>query len=157
MKGKHNEFLRKGRYSTTGHIYLITTVTHQRKPLFTQLHLARTVVKAIYHQDTGRALATLAYVLMPDHLHWLFQLRCDSLNGVMRDFKGFTSRRINQQLGTRGKVWQAAYHDHALRDEEDVRRIARYIVANPLRAGLVERVEDYPHWDAIWLGGGGWV
>jgi putative transposase len=29
--------------------------------------------------------------------------------------------------------------------------IARYIVANPLRAGLVERLGDYPHWDAVWL------
>jgi hypothetical protein len=29
--------------------------------------------------------------------------------------------------------------------------LARYIVANPLRAGLVEHLGDYPHWDAVWL------
>jgi hypothetical protein len=29
--------------------------------------------------------------------------------------------------------------------------LARYVVANPVRAGLVQRVGQYPHWDAIWL------
>jgi hypothetical protein len=38
-----------------------------------------------------------------------------------------------------------------LRREEDVLSVARYIVVNPLRAGLVARVGDYPLWDAVWL------
>jgi len=38
-----------------------------------------------------------------------------------------------------------------MRKEEDLQALARYIVANPLRAGLVKRVGDYPHWDAMWL------
>ena len=46
---------------------------------------------------------------------------------------------------------QDGYHDHALRQEEDLRAVARYIIANPVRAGLVERIGDYPHWDAAWL------
>ena len=43
------------------------------------------------------------------------------------------------------------HYDHALRKDEDVKKIARYIIANPLRAGLVEKIEDYPYWDAVWL------
>ena len=38
-----------------------------------------------------------------------------------------------------------------LRKEEDILEIARYIVANPLRAGLVKKLNDYPLWDAIWV------
>jgi hypothetical protein len=38
-----------------------------------------------------------------------------------------------------------------VRSDEDVQAIARYIVANPIRAGLVKRVGDYPFWNAIWL------
>jgi putative transposase len=38
-----------------------------------------------------------------------------------------------------------------LRNEESVIDAARYIIANPLRAGLVKRVGDYPLWDAVWL------
>ena len=48
-------------------------------------------------------------------------------------------------------MWQAAFHDHALRKEENLHEIARYIVANPLRAGLVSSLAEYPHWDAVWL------
>ncbi|MCY1446959.1 hypothetical protein D9M71_635550 [compost metagenome] len=49
------------------------------------------------------------------------------------------------------KIWQKGFHDHALRHDEDLQDVARYIVANPLRAGLVKRAGDYPLWDAAWL------
>jgi hypothetical protein len=48
-------------------------------------------------------------------------------------------------------LWQRAFYDHALRKDEDVRQIARYIIANPLRRGLVKDVGDYLLWDAAWL------
>ncbi|MEE4463301.1 IS200/IS605 family transposase, partial [Azotobacter chroococcum] len=43
------------------------------------------------------------------------------------------------------------YHDRAARSVDDLRAMARYIVANPVRAGIVETVGDYPLWDAAWL------
>ncbi|MNN75503.1 hypothetical protein D3C81_1918110 [compost metagenome] len=54
-------------------------------------------------------------------------------------------------MGRTGKVWQSGYHDHALRRDEDLKAAARYLVANPLRAGLVKSVRDYPFWNAVWL------
>jgi len=48
-------------------------------------------------------------------------------------------------------VWQRGFHDHAVRREEDLQALARYVVANPVRAGLVQRTGLYPHWDAIWV------
>nr|WP_305800402.1 hypothetical protein [Thiolapillus sp.] len=51
----------------------------------------------------------------------------------------------------KGTLWQPAYYDHALRKEDNHKEIARYIVANPLRGGLVKSLGDYPHWDSIWL------
>jgi REP element-mobilizing transposase RayT len=55
-------------------------------------------------------------------------------------------------LGTPGiPRWQEGFHDHALRREEDLRDIARYIVLNPVRAGLVRNIREYPLWDAVWL------
>ncbi|MEO7253669.1 MAG: transposase, partial [Casimicrobium sp.] len=59
---------------------------------------------------------------------------------------------VNARVGTRGaSLWQDGFHDRALRRDEDLLTIARYVVANPLRAGLVQRLGDYPFWDAIWL------
>ncbi len=90
---------------------------------------------------------------MPDHVHWLMQLReTATLENVIQSVKSVSAHRLNRRLRRNGKVWQAGYHDHALRQEEDVQALARYVVANPLRAGLVKRLGDYPLWDAAWLG-----
>lgn len=50
-----------------------------------------------------------------------------------------------------GAIWARAFHDRALRSDEHVLSAARYLVLNPVRAGLVQRIGDYPYWDAIWL------
>jgi REP element-mobilizing transposase RayT len=100
----------------------------------------------------AQELESLAWVLMPDHLHWLVQLgRTLGLPDVMRRLKARSTRAINRSLGRSGPIWQRAYYDHALRREEELRTVARYIVANPLRAGLVRRLGEYPLWDAKWL------
>jgi len=89
---------------------------------------------------------------MPDHVHWLLELKDGyALSQVVQECKSISAHDINKALNRRGKVWQAGFHDHALRTEESVVDAARYIVANPVRAGLCERAEDYSHWDAVWL------
>jgi hypothetical protein len=49
------------------------------------------------------------------------------------------------------KSGSAAYHDRAIRRDEELQRGGRYIVGDPVRARLVGRLGDYPHWDAVWL------
>ena len=88
---------------------------------------------------------------MPDHLHWLIRLGDGTLDELMRRIKARSSLAINRHNGRNGRLWQDGYHDHALRHEDGLQELARYVVANPLRAGLVERLGDYSHWDAIWL------
>jgi REP element-mobilizing transposase RayT len=46
-------------------------------------------------------------------------------------------------------LWQKGFHDRAIRTEADLPAIGRYIVTNPVRAGLVSRVGAYPHRDAV--------
>jgi len=88
---------------------------------------------------------------MPDHLHGLFALGdTTELSSLMRRVKGQSSHRIGQLAGRHG-LWQKGFHDHAARRDEDIQNLARYVVANPLRAGLVNRLADYPLWDAIYL------
>ena len=94
----------------------------------------------------------LAWVLMPDHVHWMVQLGTKtSLSHSVNRLKSASARRLNQYLGREGSVWANAFHDRALRREDDLKAMARYVVANPLRAGLVEKVGNYPFWDAVWL------
>ncbi|HEX5515491.1 MAG TPA: transposase [Gammaproteobacteria bacterium] len=152
--GKDSQFghaaLRKGRSSIHNQIYLITTVTTNREPIFQDWRLGRLLVHTLRRYQN--AAETLCYVVMPDHLHWLMRLQAPfSLSQVVRGIKGSSSNEIRRYAGRSGPIWQRGFHDHALRTEENLLSIARYVVANPLRAGLVEKIGDYPLWDAIWL------
>ena len=69
----------------------------------------------------------------------------------MQAFKSRTARAINAANGSCGPVWQSGFYDHRLRSDEDLHAQARYIVANPLRQGLVERLQDYPFWWCRWI------
>ena len=137
--------LRLGRFSQTGMAYHITTVTLGRAPYFASLGNGRKVVRELMALQSEGLAQTLCYVLMPDHLHWLMVLHHGTLAGAMRLLKGRSARAIGHA------VWQPNYHDHAIRQDEDIRKIARYIVANPLKENLVERLGDYSLWDAVWL------
>jgi len=72
----------------------------------------------------------------------------------MGNAKGRVARAVNLARGRGGSVWMPGFHDHALRHERDMLPSARYIVANPLRAGLADTLGSYPYWDAVWLEAG---
>jgi len=94
----------------------------------------------------------MAFVVMPDHLHWLVQLIGErSLSESVGVIKSCSARNINAGVGREGTIWQRGFYDRAIRKDDDLAGIARYIIANPLRAGIVTSVADYPLWDAIWL------
>ena len=147
----NSHLLRRGRYSETGRAYLVTAVVHQRHPLFSDFHLGRLLVAEFKRVHDSGQVSSLAWVIMPDHFHWLLDLNSATLPDVMRRTKSRSTLSINKARGSREKFWQRGYHDRAVRADDDIRKIARYIVANPLRAGLVERIGDYPLWDAVWL------
>ena len=104
----------------------------------------RQVVSALRReQDVGNA-DTLSYVVMPDHVHWLMQLTGrKNLSITVGNVKAISAKKTNILLGRTGPIWQTGFHDRAIRKEEDLPAVARYIVANPIRAGLVKRAGDY--------------
>jgi putative transposase len=138
--------LRKGRYSQANQIYHITTTTSNRLPIFSDFYLIRKIINTIKQSDKLGYTTTLAFVVMPDHIHWLMQLEDKAtLQQVIRSMKSQTAKVIGYP------IWQPGYYDHAIRKDEDIMHIARYIIANPFRAGLVKKVGDYPHWDTVYL------
>ena len=88
---------------------------------------------------------------MPDHFHWLIGLHSATLSSLMQRVKSRSAIAINKHLLSEGQVWQKGFHDHALRRDEDSLNTARYVIANPLRAGLAKHLADYPLWDSAWL------
>ena len=144
--------LRANRVSLPGHVYLVTTTTHRRERLFTDFALARLAVRALNDPETLGGSTFLSWVLMPDHLHALVRLgEEDVLDRLMNRLKSRASRVVNRYLSRVGPLWQSGYHEHLLRKEEDLKETSRYVVLNPVRAGLAANIAEYPHWDAFWI------
>jgi REP element-mobilizing transposase RayT len=109
------------------------------------------VAQEIRLSDDEQRTRTFAYVVMPDHLHWLFQLQQrSSLPTVVQRIKGRSAHRINILRNCSGAIWQPAYHERTMRVDESLERVGNYIVANPVRGGIVSDLNDYPLWDIMW-------
>lgn len=147
----HGKALRKGRFSEIDRPYLVTAVTKNRNPVFNDFHIARVLVNELRLVNHTNDIKSLAWVIMPDHLHWLFVLKSTSLTCVIKQVKARSAQVINRKSNLSAPVWQRGFHDHAIREDEDIKAVARYIIANPLRARLVDNIGDYSHWDACWL------
>ena len=77
--------------------------------------------------------------LMPDHLHMLATFGPDAaMRKVVRNWKRYTTNHARIH-------WQRDFFDHRLRDDENFKDKATYILNNPVRAGLVTRFEDWPY------------
>ncbi|MEC9364974.1 MAG: transposase [Pseudomonadota bacterium] len=149
---KGHAALRRGRVSLPNHVYNVTATTAGRRRHFDDFAAACAASACFERSNVLSDARLLAWVLMPDHCHWLLQLGAhESLDAVVGRLKGTSARAANVVLRRTGPIWARSYHDHALRKEEDVRTLGRYIVTNPLRAGLVDRIGGYPFWNAVWV------
>jgi putative transposase len=83
---------------------------------------------------------------MPDHLHFVARLLSGNLPGLMRSLKTFTSKNVKLLLDLDEHVWEAQYHDHAIRNEEIMTDVILYCLNNPVRAKLVKDFHNYPYW-----------
>jgi REP element-mobilizing transposase RayT len=148
FQGHH---LRRGRFSKAGNFYVLTAVVEGRRPVSQDWHAGRSVVEQFRSAETSGLVRSMAWVVMPDHFHWLIELRDKTLAELMCRVKSRSSHSLKRSQDLDGRLWQRGYYDRALRRDEHLQQAARDIIANPLRAGLVQRVGDYPLWDAVWL------
>ena len=126
-------------------IYFLTFCTHERIKAFADPDVAARTLEPFRRTAAIEQFAIRAYCLMPDHVHLLVE-GLSASSDLKRFAKmakqrsgGVHRRRCGQRL------WQEGYFERVLRDGDDLRSIAQYIVDNPIRAGLVERPEQYPH------------
>ncbi len=96
-----------------------------------------------------------AWVVLPDHLHCVIELPQGDVDFAMRWrlIKAGFSRSLaktehrspsRKRRGERG-VWQRRFWEHLIRDENDYHAHVDYVHINPLKHGLVERVEEWPY------------
>lgn len=106
---------------------------------------AKIVADALRHFD-GKRYEIASFVVMPNHVHALFRpLGKYALPGILKSWKGFTAREINQRLGKSGALWQNEYWDRLIRNERHFFKVAEYIRKNPAKAKL--REGQYSLWE----------
>ena len=117
--------------------------------------LAEIVANALYY-FAGERYDLLGYVVMPSHIHWVFQpldrwvktLKPQKRQRTPRErivhgLNRFTAFECNQLMGSSGLFWQHESYDHWIRSAEELERILIYVEGNPVKAGLVQNVADW--------------
>ena len=142
--------LRIGRWTDAGRVYMVTVTCYRRRRVFDRLERVQCFVKGL--QQTEDEIRTWCWVAMPDHVHLLIQTTgVHSLSYCVQKIKSCTTRCLRRNSDLTGSIWQSGFHDRAIRRDANLKASARYIVANPLRAGLVDSIGKYPFWDAAWI------
>ena len=139
-----------GRRSIVGNVYTITMVCRNRYRVFDCPANASLAMQLLGSMDREGLTTSHAWIVMPDHIHWLAQLRGHSLGYCVQRFKARSSFLMNRRRGSSGAIWQAGYHDQAIRSEESLHRHAHYIMANPVRAGLATQIGEHPYGWCRW-------
>ena len=91
------------------------------------------------------SLKTHAFVLMGNHFHLLCQTPDENLDVIMQALMRRTSIKIKSRVSEINHLWGGPYHRTLIRNQAHYYQVYRYIYQNPIRAGIVPRVEQYPY------------
>jgi putative transposase len=128
------------------YIYFLTICTIKKKDIFQNDDLNRKIIHCLLEEKTNSGIKLLCYCLMSNHIHLLAQPKNPDAN-ISKFIAAFKRKtyKIFQNYGIEGKIWQSSFYDHILRKREALSLIMKYILNNPVRKGLVEKWDEYPH------------
>lgn len=143
--------------------FFATITTEKRHAWFRQAEIADYCANALRDACETEGFVLPAYCFMPDHVHLLVLTDNDgNLVRLIHRFKQQTGWwfRNRQEAGglkasptsptTRPRLWQKSYYDHVLRRDDDMGDVVRYILENPVWAGLAASAKEYPYaWSAF--------
>ena len=118
-------------------LFFVTFTTFNRKPVLATEEVHREF-KKYCHRGTDFGVQVGRYVIMPDHVH-LFVRLTTNLSIWVRGLKRAITMTLNQE-----RLWQHGFFDHLLRNSESYGQKWRYVFENPVRAGLVKSVDQWP-------------
>ncbi len=124
-------------------VYFLTLVAHERRPLFANKNVHRALI------DFGENAAQHGvwvgrYVLMPDHIHCFVGVGPESpdVSSWVKSLKNLLSKHLRSN-DVEPPHWQKGFFDHILRTRESYEQKWDYVLQNPVRAGLVQRPEEW--------------
>ncbi len=164
-KIQRNRYLELQRINFTKYENILDNCKYGHKWLG-ENRIAQIVNDALHYYD-GKRYDLISFTIMPNHIHLVrlpiverdssrsvlvvdkgesdmnVALQEPVVTKIMRLFKGSTAREANKILKRKGKFWQHESYDHVVRDQKELRRIVKYILNNPVKAGLCEDIDEW--------------
>ena len=124
--------------------YSLTMCAYGRRPALASPPCFEVIRKQLLQSAAHHTFSVLAYCAMPDHLHLLVEAERDTsdLRVFVWDFKRRAGFAFKRTTGT--PLWQEGFYDRVLRNDESSRIVARYLLENPVRAGLARHPLEWP-------------
>ena len=99
------------------------------------------------HYPDGKDFKLICYTIMPNHIHLVFELLKNNkgISKIMQSIKRISSRRCNLLLNREGKFWQDESYDRLIRDDVELYFTIKYVLMNPVEAGLVKNWKDWKY------------
>ncbi len=104
------------------------------------------IVKSPIEFLNNKEYKVICYSIMPNHVHLVFELLDGNkgISKIMQSIKRYSARKANIVLNRSGQFWQDESYDRLIRNEQELYNIVKYVLMNPVKAGLVD---DWEKWD----------
>lgn len=142
-------------------LYFVTFTVHQWVDIFTRRDYANIVIESLKFCQKEKGLKIYGWVIMSNHIHLIIQSEKTPLSDIIRDFKKYTATQIVKAIennnkesrkkwllwlfNKNGKIWfwEEGYHGEEITTKRFFETKLKYIHLNPVRAGIVEKEEEY--------------
>ncbi|HTU25127.1 MAG TPA: transposase [Pirellulales bacterium] len=137
-----------------GLIYHVINRGNNRQKVFHKRGDFEAFLEALCNLKERKPFELYGYCLMPNHFHLLLRPTGATISRIVQSLLVSHTQRYHRHHGSGGHVWQGRFKSPVIQDDEHLLTVLRYIEANPLRAGLVERADEYP-WSSYRAHGAG--
>ena len=124
--------------------FFTSSSTWERRPILQSHPLCDLLLDVIRENRARCSFEVHEFVFMRDHVHFILTPSATtSLEKAMQFIKGGFSYRAKKELNANGEIWQKGFNERRIRNSQEYAKEVEYIWLNPVRAGLVERPEEY--------------
>jgi len=133
--------LEKEVYEKIGQPFSITICTQNK--IILSGKSKELIFRSVIEGDMRKESDLMAVCVMDDHVHFLLAPVSENLIKLIGRWKSYTTHLIKVRESA-GKLWQRSFYDHGVREDEDLIKVAEYIVSNPVRKGFAQSWRGYP-------------
>ena len=124
--------------------FFVSSATYERQAVFQSHPLCDLLLDVLRENRSKGRFQLHEFVFMRDHIHLILTPAPNvSLEKAVQFIKGGFSFRAKKEMNLHGEIWQAGYDQHRIQDAQAYAKHVEYIWLNPVKAGLVERPEDF--------------